>query len=92
MRIATTDPFSSSRDDFTTGGPIRDLEIHPAWNRVTGYARMREVLESGPPSFAGVLAHTDHVAAGARQALRDAGLRVPEEISIVGFNQRLLRR
>ncbi|MEV0288791.1 MULTISPECIES: LacI family DNA-binding transcriptional regulator [unclassified Kribbella] len=62
------------------------LEIHPAWNRESGYARMRELLDAGPPAFTGVLAHTDHVAAGAMQALRDAGLRVPDDISVVGFN------
>jgi len=42
-----------------------DLEIHPAWNRETGYARVREVLDAGPPTFTGILAHNDHVAAGA---------------------------
>jgi LacI family transcriptional regulator len=33
-----------------------------------------------------VLAGTDVVAAGATQALRTAGLRVPEDVSIVGYD------
>ncbi|MFI9838776.1 LacI family DNA-binding transcriptional regulator [Nonomuraea sp. NPDC051941] len=62
------------------------LEAGPAWSRETGYARMRDILRAGPPDFTAVFAHTDHVASGVLQALREAGLRTPEDISVVGFD------
>lgn len=62
------------------------LEVAGATTRETGYAFMRDILAAGPPAFTGVFAHNDRAAAGAIQAIREAGLRVPEDISIVGFD------
>src|SRR5262245_23595460 len=49
---------------------------------------MREILDSGA-SFTAVLASNDESAIGAMTALRDAGLRVPHDIAIVGFDDSL---
>ncbi|MBO3675415.1 LacI family DNA-binding transcriptional regulator [Streptomyces sp. NEAU-YJ-81] len=57
-------------------GPYDDGHGHRAVE-----ASLREGLD-----FTAVLAGTDVVAAGALQALRAAGLRVPEDVSIVGFD------
>lgn len=65
--------------------PDPALERFGASTRETGHARMREALSEGPP-FTAVLAHNDMAAAGAIQALRDAGLRVPEDVSVIGFD------
>lgn len=70
----------------TLGGEAdADLEVGQAWDRETGYQRMRKVLQDST-DFTAVLTYTDNVAAGAIQALRDSGLRVPEDISIIGFD------
>lgn len=53
-----------------------------------GYAAMREILASGA-SFSAVLASNDESALGAMQALKDTGLRVPEDIALIGFDNRL---
>src|SRR5690606_35146108 len=43
-------------------------------------------LAEGPPDFTAIFAGNDLVAAGAIQALREHGLRVPDDISIVGYD------
>ncbi|MGW0820196.1 LacI family DNA-binding transcriptional regulator [Streptomyces sp. NPDC002845] len=53
------------------------------------YGHGYEAVETGlreQADFTAVLAGTDVVAAGAMQALRAGGLRVPEDVSIVGYD------
>ncbi|MFG2926704.1 LacI family DNA-binding transcriptional regulator [Streptomyces sp. NPDC048305] len=53
--------------------------------RGPGHRAMTELLvERG--DFTAVVAGDDMVAAGALRAIKDAGLRVPEDISVVGYN------
>ncbi|MFI7130691.1 LacI family DNA-binding transcriptional regulator [Nonomuraea sp. NPDC050153] len=55
-------------------------------DRRDGYRMMRERLEAGAPDFTAVFAGNDLMAAGARTALRERGLRVPDDVSLVGFD------
>ena len=55
------------------------------WTCDDGYARMRELLADAEPPTA-VFASNDGVAIGAMHAVRDAGLRVPDHISIIGVD------
>ena len=50
-----------------------------------GYRAARNLLEKGR-EFTGLFAMSDVMAIGAIRALRDAGLRVPEDVSVVGFD------
>jgi DNA-binding LacI/PurR family transcriptional regulator len=50
-----------------------------------GYSATRELLDSGEP-FDAIFAATDLIAIGAMRALQDAGLQVPGDVSIVGFD------
>ncbi len=50
-----------------------------------GYAGIRSLLDRSVP-FDAVFAMTDVVAIGAMRALADAGLHVPEDVAIVGFD------
>ncbi len=50
-----------------------------------GYAMARELLESGK-EFTAVICTNDLMAMGAISALEDAGLRVPEDVSVMGFD------
>lgn len=52
-----------------------------------GYAAMRQFLANGA-SFSAVLASNDESAMGAMQALREAGLRIPQDVAIIGFDDR----
>jgi LacI family transcriptional regulator len=57
--------------------------------RAHGYTAMRRLLAAHPgarPPFTAVFAGDDQAAAGAMAALREHGLRVPEDISVVGYN------
>ncbi|MFD3261661.1 LacI family DNA-binding transcriptional regulator [Paenibacillus lentus] len=50
-----------------------------------GYHMMKELLSSGTELTA-VIAANDSMAIGAFRAIQEQGLRVPEDISIIGFN------
>ncbi len=50
-----------------------------------GYQAMIKLLESAPETSA-VFAMSDVIAMGAMRAIHDKGLRVPEDISIIGFD------
>lgn len=56
--------------------------------RASGFARVRDRLAGnhGRPDFTAVVAVDDLVAAGALRALTAAGLRVPDDVSVVGYN------
>ncbi|MEU6726460.1 LacI family DNA-binding transcriptional regulator [Nonomuraea wenchangensis] len=62
------------------------LEIDGTMERSEGYRMIRERLAAGPADFTAVFAGNDLLAAGARQALREHGLRLPDDISMVGFD------
>lgn len=50
-----------------------------------GYKAMKRLMESKVP-FSAVFADTDMKALGAIKALQEAGLRVPEDVSVMGFD------
>jgi signal transduction histidine kinase/DNA-binding LacI/PurR family transcriptional regulator/AraC-like DNA-binding protein len=56
-----------------------------------GYQAMGQILASGVP-FTAVVAANDESAVGAIQALRAAGLRVPQDIAVIGFDNRFEAR
>ncbi|GAA2722514.1 LacI family DNA-binding transcriptional regulator [Cellulomonas aerilata] len=57
----------------------------PLYAYGAGRDAMRELLER-EPTLDGVFAASDVVAAGALDAIRDAGRRVPDDVGIVGFD------
>lgn len=67
----------------------RNLPIDPALTAYTefgdigGYQAMKTLLPQSPD---GVFAQSDEMAIGAIKAIQEAGLRVPEDIAVVGFD------
>jgi LacI family transcriptional regulator len=57
----------------------------------SGFERMQELLRENP-EITGVFAGNDVVAYGALQAILQAGVRVPEEMSLVGFDDDYMSR
>jgi diguanylate cyclase (GGDEF)-like protein len=58
------------------------------WGRhdfAEGYKAMQELLNSGV-KFTAVLASNDNSAIGAMQAIQEAGLQIPRDIAIIGFD------
>jgi LacI family transcriptional regulator len=59
------------------------------WERETGYSCMKELLQQESETLpTAVIAMNDLMAIGAMDAIRDANLRVPQDISVVGFDNR----
>ncbi|MCX3061464.1 LacI family DNA-binding transcriptional regulator [Streptomyces beihaiensis] len=68
------------------GGPTPDdLVVHGPYDRASGYTATRELLGRAPDLTA-LVAANDTVALGACAALREAGLRIPEDVSVAGFD------
>lgn len=68
------------------GVPRRDALIVPTEYTIeSGYEQTRRLIEDGV-AFDGVFAVTDSIALGALRALLEAGVRVPEEVQLVGFD------
>ncbi|WP_241990436.1 MULTISPECIES: LacI family DNA-binding transcriptional regulator [Cryobacterium] len=70
----------------------RGLEISPElvaevplWHRADGAAAVTQLLSAGT-DFDGVVCFNDALALGALSALQLAGLRVPEDVAVVGFD------
>ncbi|MFJ8209625.1 LacI family DNA-binding transcriptional regulator [Streptomyces sp. NPDC096033] len=61
------------------------LTVHAGFERSAGYDATRELLRRGVP-FTAVAAANDTAAAGVAAALREAGLRIPEDVSVTGFD------
>lgn len=53
-----------------------------------GYAAMQEIMATGA-SFTAVLASNDESALGALQALKEAGRHIPQDVALIGFDDRL---
>lgn len=65
--------------------PDPDLSVYAQNTEELSYAAMRQLISSGQ-SFDAVFAVTDVLAIGAMRALADASLRVPGDVSVVGFD------
>ncbi|MEU2111685.1 LacI family DNA-binding transcriptional regulator [Streptomyces sp. NPDC019507] len=61
------------------------LTIHGLYDRRSGYDATLELLRRDPDLTA-IVAANDTVALGACAALRDLGLRIPEDVSVAGFD------
>jgi LacI family transcriptional regulator len=69
-----------------TGIPFdAELVAEGNYNHHSGYLAMKKLLETGA-RFSGAFCHNDRMAIGALSALREAGLRIPEDVSVVGYD------
>jgi LacI family transcriptional regulator len=59
--------------------------VHGRYDRRAGYEATLELLRRDP-SLTAVVAANDTVALGACAALREAGLRIPDDVSVAGFD------
>jgi len=62
-----------------------DLVIESEAGQASGYASMQRLLALSPPPTA-VFAHNDVLAMGAISALCHVGLKVPQDVSVVGYD------
>lgn len=74
--LAASDVDSGDQDELTVHGP---------YTRQSGYEATLELLRRSPDLTA-IVAANDTVALGASAALRERGLRIPQDISVAGFD------
>ena len=67
---------------------VRQRHADPQDN---GYDAMQAILEAGGEAT-GILCFSDAIAGGVIHALRDAGLRVPDDVSVIGFDDNPIAR
>ncbi|MBO1753434.1 LacI family DNA-binding transcriptional regulator [Actinotalea sp. BY-33] len=72
------------RDALVEVGVEARTEIAGDWRADRGYEVGLEVVAEGPPSA--VFAANDQLALGLLRAFAERGLRVPEDVSVVGFD------
>jgi len=66
--------------------PVKESLIRYAdFDPESGYDSMKSIVRSGE-KFSAVFVASDNVAIGAKSALREAQLRVPDDVSVIGFD------
>ena len=69
-----------------TGRPVDPLRIAQGDHKVEGgYRAMEQIFQSGV-AFTAVLCSNDLTAIGAMESIYERGLRIPEDVSIVGYD------
>ena len=68
------------------GVPVDDALVVQTPMSLSGGSQAAEALVDGAASFTAVIAATDEVAFGVISGLRSRGLRVPEDVSVVGMD------
>lgn len=89
MEGDTGERLGAYHDAVERHGLLADPRL-VAWGRHRydgGHLAMHEILASGL-YFSAVMASNDESALGAMQALRDAGHRIPQDVAIIGFDDR----
>jgi LacI family transcriptional regulator len=83
----THERLAGFRDVYAEVGHVIDSEfiVDGGFAFDGGRAAVRQTLAAGR-QFDAVFAHNDRSAAGAMKALREAGLRVPQDVAVVGFD------
>jgi LacI family transcriptional regulator len=85
--IATEERLHGYHGALASAGLMPDaaLQIESDWHTTGGYQAAAELLDRPDPPTA-IFAFNDMLAIGAMQAARERGLRIPEDLSIVGFD------
>lgn len=73
------------QDTLRAHGINDSLHVEGNWTTPGGYQAARRLLQQGH-TFTAVIAANDSMALGVYRALYEAGLRVPEDVSVVGFD------
>lgn len=84
---ASPDRVLGYKDALIAAGipPDDELIRYADFDPQSGFNCMQSLLASGK-EFTAVFVASDNVAMGAKSALREAGLRIPDDVSLIGFD------
>lgn len=82
--VASVDRIQGFREALADAGLAPLAEEAGDYSEQSGAEAVRRLLEGGQPDA--IFVASDLMARGALRALRDAGIRVPEDVAIVGFD------
>ncbi len=104
-RLAFMAGIDSSPDSYTRAEAFRSAVEHLGasfeeqdawwsadWTAAGAADAMRRRIEAGPPLPEGIACANDQMAVGVTHALREAGLRVPADVAVTGFDNIPLAR
>ncbi|TXH68485.1 MAG: LacI family transcriptional regulator [Thiothrix sp.] len=85
--LAVNDRYQAWREYTTQAGcqQVDDLFAYGDLSAQSGYEAMQTILKRDL-SFTALFAGNDTLAFGAMRALREAGLRIPEDVAVVGYD------
>ena len=87
--LAAVERLQGIKEALGAGGVrVAGAVACPDWQPELGYSATRQLLERATPSA--LICFNDRLAFGAYQALADAGLEVPTDVSIVSFDDDVL--
>jgi len=83
----TLDRLAGHRQALAQAGLDFDLALTASgdWSATSGYEAIQRLLARGQP-FSAVFAQNDRMAVGAIRALREAERQVPDDVSVIGFD------
>ncbi|RFU85560.1 LacI family transcriptional regulator [Streptomyces triticagri] len=84
-RTTTRHRLEGHRAALAAAGLPDGETVHGPYDRSSGYDAALELLRRDP-SLTAIVAANDSVALGACAALRDAGRRIPDDVSVAGFD------
>jgi LacI family transcriptional regulator len=82
----------SKYDGYVKAMKKHGLNIHPEWvlsgdfNENSGYQAAKRLIDSGRSRPTAIIAANDSAAFGAMKAFKENGIQVPEDISVIGFD------
>jgi LacI family transcriptional regulator len=88
MSPASEERFQGYRDCLERNGITQNPELTETaglWSALGGYEAARRLLEK-KEAFTAIFATSDNLAYGTIKALNETGIRIPQDVSIVGFD------
>ncbi|MFT3887646.1 MAG: substrate-binding domain-containing protein [Arachnia sp.] len=85
MSVTIDQRFAGIDDALRAAGISPARVVLPRWNPSIGYDEGLRLLREHP-DLTGMIASNDGVAMGIYQAARDLGRRIPEDLSVVSFD------
>jgi LacI family transcriptional regulator len=84
VSVAVRRRLAGIADAFGDDAPVAEVGFEP-WEPEAGYDAVTRLLRDGP-AFTALLCLNDRLAIGAYQALQEAGVRIPGDVSVAAFD------